>query len=158
MAGYGNVAHESIGGIVGAAHDEPSSKRQSSGETTVREVGVAAMSISSFTASLRTRARVPIRTSSTERRDSDRDRDSHDQRRHWANVPFTVYANVASGINDVAGIRGHSLGFGLAVSTSNFLVPAAELRRRGVHPLTGPQKITFLGTLHDRRPALRITG
>ena len=60
-----------------------------------------------------------------------------------------VYANIASGINDVAGIRGRSLGFGLAVSTSNFLVPAAELRRRGVHPLTGPQKITFLGR-HDQ--------
>lgn len=60
-----------------------------------------------------------------------------------------VYVNVATGIVDVAGLLGHSFGFGSAVSTSNFLVPAVELRNRGVHPLTGPHTIRYLGH-HDQ--------
>lgn len=60
-----------------------------------------------------------------------------------------VYVNVATGITDVPGLLGHAFGFGSAVSTSNFLVPAAELRNRGVHPLTGPRVIRYLGH-HDQ--------
>lgn len=60
-----------------------------------------------------------------------------------------VYVNAATGISDVSGLLGRSFGFGSAVSTSNFLVPAAELRKRGVHPLTGPKTIRYLGH-HDQ--------
>jgi phosphonate transport system substrate-binding protein len=59
-----------------------------------------------------------------------------------------VYVNVASGITDVRGLRGRSMGFGSAVSTSNFLAPAAELRRRGVHPLTAMRLVQYFGH-HD---------
>ncbi|MGA8576049.1 MAG: PhnD/SsuA/transferrin family substrate-binding protein [Candidatus Cybelea sp.] len=60
-----------------------------------------------------------------------------------------VYVNVATGITDVPGLLGRSFGFGSSMSTSNFLVPAAELRNRGVHPLTGPHTVRYLGH-HDQ--------
>ena len=64
-----------------------------------------------------------------------------------------VYVNVATGITDVGALFGRSFGFGSCVSTSNFLVPAAELRNRGVHPLTGPNTIRYLGHAQSGSPS-----
>ena len=48
-----------------------------------------------------------------------------------------VYARKDAGILDLASSRGKSIGFGVPYSTSNFLIPAHELRLAGLHPLTG---------------------
>ncbi|HEY9517681.1 MAG TPA: phosphate/phosphite/phosphonate ABC transporter substrate-binding protein [Gemmatimonadales bacterium] len=47
-----------------------------------------------------------------------------------------------------AKMRGRSIGYGVAYSTSNFLIPAYELLKRGVHPFTAFSRVEFLGG-HD---------
>jgi ABC-type phosphate/phosphonate transport system substrate-binding protein len=45
-------------------------------------------------------------------------------------------------------MRGKTIGYGVAYSTSNFLIPAYELLKHGVHPFTGFKRVEFLGG-HD---------
>ena len=61
-----------------------------------------------------------------------------------------VYAHKSSGItkDDLSRMKGRSIGFGVPISTSNFLVPAYELRQRGFHPLAAFSRVEFLGG-HD---------
>jgi ABC-type phosphate/phosphonate transport system substrate-binding protein len=60
-----------------------------------------------------------------------------------------LYARAHSGVASIANIkRNHRIGFGDSFSTSNFLIPAAELLKEGIHPLTGFRKIEFFGG-HD---------
>jgi len=42
-------------------------------------------------------------------------------------------------------VKNYSIGFGKAVSTSNFLVPAHELWGMGAHPLVAFRRVEFLG-------------
>jgi ABC-type phosphate/phosphonate transport system substrate-binding protein len=60
-----------------------------------------------------------------------------------------VYARRDAGIADLASGRGKSIGFGVPYSTSNFLIPAHELRLAGLHPLTAFSSVNFLGG-HDK--------
>lgn len=59
-----------------------------------------------------------------------------------------VYTRVATAIRDVKQARGRSIAFGVRYSTSNFLIPALELKNRGIHPLTAFTRVEFLGG-HD---------
>jgi phosphonate transport system substrate-binding protein len=59
-----------------------------------------------------------------------------------------VYTHVQTAIRHIEQFRGRSIGFGVAFSTSNFLVPAAELKARGINPLSAFQRVEFLGG-HD---------
>jgi phosphonate transport system substrate-binding protein len=54
-----------------------------------------------------------------------------------------IYTAKRSGIRDLAGIKGHSLGFGVPFSTSNFLMPAALLKSG--HFLFSVSSTAFLG-------------
>ncbi|MFN0007222.1 MAG: phosphate/phosphite/phosphonate ABC transporter substrate-binding protein [Planctomycetota bacterium] len=45
-------------------------------------------------------------------------------------------------------MRGKSIGYGVPYSTSNFLVPAYELMKLGLHPFTAFRRVEFLGG-HD---------
>jgi len=60
-----------------------------------------------------------------------------------------LYTNRRTGISDINQAKGGSLAFGVRFSTSNFLVPALELKNRGLHPLTAFSSVTFLGG-HDK--------
>jgi phosphate/phosphite/phosphonate ABC transporter binding protein len=59
-----------------------------------------------------------------------------------------IYARAELGITDPAQLSGLSIGYGLPYSTSNFLIPAFELKKRSLHPLTRFSRIEFLGG-HD---------
>jgi ABC-type phosphate/phosphonate transport system substrate-binding protein len=50
-----------------------------------------------------------------------------------------VYAHKSSGItkDDLSRMKGRSIGFGVPISTSNFLVPAYELRQGGLPSARG---------------------
>jgi phosphonate transport system substrate-binding protein len=56
-----------------------------------------------------------------------------------------VYTHRKTAIRDIAQAKGRSIGFGAKVSTSNFLVPANELRARGLHPLSAFASVSFIG-------------
>lgn len=45
-------------------------------------------------------------------------------------------------------LRGKSIGYGVPYSTSNFLIPAFELLKLGVHPFAGFKRVEFVGG-HD---------
>lgn len=61
------------------------------------------------------------------------------------NVYFAqLYTHKDSGIKTLAQARGKSIGYGVAYSTSNFLVPAHLLQKAGVHPLLGFSRVEFL--------------
>ncbi|MBJ6146287.1 phosphate/phosphite/phosphonate ABC transporter substrate-binding protein [Hymenobacter sp. BT559] len=60
-----------------------------------------------------------------------------------------LYANRRSGVKTIEQItKRHRIAYGDAFSTSNFLIPAAELLSQGVHPFTGFRQVTFFGG-HD---------
>ncbi|MDP9105157.1 MAG: phosphate/phosphite/phosphonate ABC transporter substrate-binding protein, partial [Candidatus Eremiobacteraeota bacterium] len=54
-----------------------------------------------------------------------------------------IYTSKKTGIRTIADVKGHSLGFGVPFSTSNFLVPAALLKAK--HRLFSVSSIAFLG-------------
>ena len=56
-----------------------------------------------------------------------------------------LYTHVDTGIDTIEQARGHSVGFGTPFSTSNFLIPAYELKRKRIHPLAGFKRIEFVG-------------
>jgi ABC-type phosphate/phosphonate transport system substrate-binding protein len=56
-----------------------------------------------------------------------------------------LYTHERTGIKTLAQMRGRLLGFGSSHSTSNFLVPAALLHERGIHPLSGFKRVEFTG-------------
>jgi phosphonate transport system substrate-binding protein len=60
-----------------------------------------------------------------------------------------IYCHVDSEIRGLAGLRGRSFGFGSPQSTSNFLVPANNLLRAGLHPLYSFARLEFSGG-HDK--------
>jgi ABC-type phosphate/phosphonate transport system substrate-binding protein len=47
--------------------------------------------------------------------------------------------------NLFARMRGKTIAYGVPYSTSNFLIPAYELIKRGVHPFTAFRRVEFLG-------------
>jgi ABC-type phosphate/phosphonate transport system substrate-binding protein len=59
-----------------------------------------------------------------------------------------IYARANSGIDTLEHLYGHSMAFGVSYSTSNFLIPAFELKKRSIHPLTAFSRVEFLGG-HD---------
>jgi ABC-type phosphate/phosphonate transport system substrate-binding protein len=56
-----------------------------------------------------------------------------------------LYTNVNTGISTLEQVRGRLLGFGSSHSTSNFLVPAAHLLTKGIHPLSAFKQVEFTG-------------
>lgn len=56
-----------------------------------------------------------------------------------------LYARVDTGIKALEQVGGRSLGFGSSHSTSNFLVPAAHLHTKGIHPLSAFKRVAFTG-------------
>jgi ABC-type phosphate/phosphonate transport system substrate-binding protein len=73
-------------------------------------------------------------------------------RNELGNVYFAqIYTHNETGItkDDLSKIRGRSIGFGVPYSTSNFLVPAAALKKiMGLHPFTAFSRNEYLGG-HD---------
>jgi phosphonate transport system substrate-binding protein len=57
-----------------------------------------------------------------------------------------LYTSKKTGIRTIADVKGHSVGFGVPYSTSNFLVPAALLKSQ--HRLFSASSLCFLGG-HD---------
>jgi phosphonate transport system substrate-binding protein len=55
-----------------------------------------------------------------------------------------LYTSKKTAIRRLEQVAGKSIGYGLAYSTSNFLVPAAMLREAGVHPTLGIARLEFL--------------
>jgi phosphate/phosphite/phosphonate ABC transporter binding protein len=60
-----------------------------------------------------------------------------------------LYTNKRTGISEIKQAKGRSLAFGAKFSTSNFLVPALELKNRRLHPLTAFSTVSYLGG-HDK--------
>lgn len=61
-----------------------------------------------------------------------------------------LYSRKTLGVNSLSEIRStHRLGFGDSFSTSNFLIPASELLKNGINPLTGFRKVEYFGG-HDQ--------
>ena len=56
-----------------------------------------------------------------------------------------LYTHERTGIKTLEQIRGRLLGFGSSHSTSNFLVPAALLHTKGIHPLSAFKRVEFTG-------------
>lgn len=55
-----------------------------------------------------------------------------------------LYARVDGNFASIKDLAGKVVGYGTPVSTSNFLMPAQLLKRAGVHPLLGFDRIEFL--------------
>lgn len=55
-----------------------------------------------------------------------------------------IYARANADIANLSALAGRSIGYGTPYSTSNFLIPAHLLKRAGVHPLLGFNRIEFL--------------
>jgi phosphate/phosphite/phosphonate ABC transporter binding protein len=60
-----------------------------------------------------------------------------------------IYAHVDTGIKGLEALRKHSIGYGTSQSTSNFIIPAFDLKKAGVHPFAAFNKIEFTGG-HDK--------
>jgi phosphonate transport system substrate-binding protein len=60
-----------------------------------------------------------------------------------------VYTHKKTAITNLAQAKGRTLAFGAKFSTSNFLIPAYELRSKGLHPLTAFASVAYLGG-HDK--------
>lgn len=56
-----------------------------------------------------------------------------------------LYTHKRNAIRDISQAKGRSLGFGAKFSTSNFLIPALELRNKGLHPLTSFSSVAYYG-------------
>lgn len=56
-----------------------------------------------------------------------------------------IYVNQRTGITKVSELRGRSFAFGVSFSTSNFLVPAWNLLKQGIHPLTAFLHMLYAG-------------
>ncbi|NNT71580.1 PhnD/SsuA/transferrin family substrate-binding protein [Flavobacterium sp. IMCC34852] len=60
-----------------------------------------------------------------------------------------LFAHVGSGITKISDItKNHRIAYGDSFSTSNFLIPAMDLYKNGVHPFTGFRMAKFFGG-HD---------
>jgi phosphonate transport system substrate-binding protein len=59
-----------------------------------------------------------------------------------------IYARADLRFSTPEQLYGHSMAFGTSFSTSNFLIPAYELKKRSIHPLTAFSRVEFLGG-HD---------
>lgn len=60
-----------------------------------------------------------------------------------------IYTHIDTGIKDLQGLRKHSMGFGSSQSTSNFIIPAFDLKHSAIHPLAAFKRVEFLGG-HDK--------
>ena len=60
-----------------------------------------------------------------------------------------IYTHSESGIKDLQGLKKSSIGYGTSQSTSNFIIPAFDLKHAGVHPFAAFTKIEFTGG-HDK--------
>src|SRR5262245_9656467 len=56
-----------------------------------------------------------------------------------------LYTHVDSGVSTIEQAVQKSVGYGVPFSTSNFLMPALELQKRGIHPFLGFKSVAFLG-------------
>ena len=56
-----------------------------------------------------------------------------------------VYVNKRSAIRKAEQLRGRAIGYGTPYSTSNFLIPALEIKKTGLHPFAGFSRIEFVG-------------
>jgi phosphonate transport system substrate-binding protein len=56
-----------------------------------------------------------------------------------------VYVNKRSAIRKTEQLRGRTIGYGTPFSTSNFLIPALEIKKSGLHPFAGFSRIEFVG-------------
>lgn len=59
-----------------------------------------------------------------------------------------VYTSKLTAIRTIYQLRNRSIGYGTPYSTSNFLIPALEIKNKGLHPFTAFSRIEFLGG-HD---------
>jgi len=59
-----------------------------------------------------------------------------------------IYTHIDSGITNLLEARNTSIGYGTPISTSNFIVPAIDLREANLHPFIGFKKSEFFGG-HD---------
>jgi phosphonate transport system substrate-binding protein len=59
-----------------------------------------------------------------------------------------IYTHKRTAIKELKQFWGKSIGYGLPYSTSNFLIPAYDLKENGIHPFTSFKRIEFLGG-HD---------
>jgi phosphonate transport system substrate-binding protein len=48
-------------------------------------------------------------------------------------------------IHKLEQLRGRAIGYGTPYSTSNFLIPALEIKKAGLHPFTAFSRIEFVG-------------
>ncbi|GAA4419245.1 hypothetical protein GCM10023187_53370 [Nibrella viscosa] len=60
-----------------------------------------------------------------------------------------IYTHVDTGIKDLPALRKRSIGYGSSQSTSNFIIPAFELKQAGIHPFAAFRRMEFVGG-HDR--------
>jgi ABC-type phosphate/phosphonate transport system substrate-binding protein len=56
-----------------------------------------------------------------------------------------LYAHRRAAISKIEQVSGRTIAFGVAHSTSNFLLPAVTLFQNGTHPLTGLARVHFAG-------------
>lgn len=60
-----------------------------------------------------------------------------------------IYIHVDTGIKTLEQLRKQSIGYGSTQSTSNFIIPAYDLKHAGVHPFAAFKRIEFTGG-HDK--------
>lgn len=60
-----------------------------------------------------------------------------------------IYTHFDTGIKDLPGLRNRSIGYGSSQSTSNFIIPAFELKHAGIHPFAAFKRVEFVGG-HDK--------
>ncbi len=56
-----------------------------------------------------------------------------------------IYVNKRSAIRKPEQLRGRAIGYGTPYSPSNFLIPALQIKKAGLHPFTGFTRIEFVG-------------
>lgn len=59
-----------------------------------------------------------------------------------------IYSHVDNELHALADLRKHSIGYGSSQSTSNFIIPAYELKLAGIHPFAAFRRVEFVGG-HD---------
>jgi len=65
-----------------------------------------------------------------------------------ANYFAQIYTHTDTGIKTLQDLMKRSIGYGSSQSTSNFIIPAADLKSQSVHPFAAFKRIEFVGG-HD---------
>ncbi len=60
-----------------------------------------------------------------------------------------IYVHKDTGISNISGLKEHTIGYGNTQSTSNFIIPAFDLKNAHIHPFASFTRIEFTGG-HDK--------